>query len=134
MLTYYTRVDILDTMKRILSKFSRFVRKVKAYFPSRLPVGMTEFDAWAADIIDLYGAPDNDSVRFAIATMVLHCPAQDAYKPKHYFGLTVSKSMSNQVAAAIVQELKAKQEAAIKEAARLAAEEAASNVTKISSN
>lgn len=98
-------------MKSLLVKLHRAVRLLKAYIPSRLPSGMAEFEAWSNDIIDLYGAPKNDSIRFALATMILHCDALDAYKSKHYFGLNVLKGMSNQVASGVMHELKKKQEA-----------------------
>lgn len=144
MLTYYTSVVILNTMRRVLEKVKEFKGKLKkidlkralrkslALVPSKLPVGKLEFDAWADDIMDLYNTPKNDSVKFAIATMILHCDPTSAYKPKHYFGLSINKSMSNQVASVVIQELKAKQQAAMaEEAAKVAAE---LDVAKISSN
>lgn len=99
-------------MKTLVLKFKRFLRKAKAYLPSPLPSGMTEFDAWSDEVLDLYGAPNNDSTKFALATMILHAGPQDSHKPMHYFGRTMRKSMANQVAAGVMQELKAKQEAA----------------------
>lgn len=88
-----------------------------AELPARLPVGRTEFEEWAKSIIDLSGAPDNDSTRFALASMILHASPDKSNVPKQEFVSKLQKFMSNQVAAAIMQELKAKQEAALKAAA-----------------
>ena len=105
----------------------RLVRHALSFIPTKVPTGITEFHAWAEDIIDLAGAPKNDSVKFSIAAMVPHSNSQDAYKPKRYYVLTLMKAMANQVAYAIVQELKTKQAEA--EAARIAAEAAKSEVS-----
>jgi hypothetical protein len=93
---------------------------IQYHEPSPLPVGVTEFHAWADKVIEAAGAPNNDSVKFALATMILHAGPQDAEKPLSYFILSLKKSMANQVAAGIMQELKAKQQA--EEAARIEAE------------
>lgn len=111
-------------------KIKRLLRKVLAMLPSRLPSGVSEFEAWSVDIIDLYEAPNNDSIRFALATMILHAGAQDAYKSKHFFGISLRKSMANQVAAAVMQDLKTKQQEAI--AREAAAKEAAEKPSETS--
>lgn len=115
-------------MKRMAQKLKELVNKVKILavklsfmFPTKLPQGMTEFDAWANDISNVYGLPSNDSVKFALATMVLHAKSTDAYVPKHYFGMSALKSAANQVAAGVMQDLKQKQAEAIKQAQELAA-------------
>lgn len=96
---------------------SRFFRRLLAFFPTKLPSGLQEFDMWAEDIIDLYQAPNNDSVKFTLAVMVLHLDSTTAYKPKEYFGRSLFKGMANQVVSQIIQDLKTKQqdEAKLKE-------------------
>lgn len=89
-----------------LKNFSRFV---KSFLPSKLPVGKTEFDVWASDIIALAGAPDNDSFRFALATMVLHTPANRFHAPKRSFVIEMKKGMANEVASFVMHEMKRKQ-------------------------
>lgn len=101
-------------MKQQLKRlFNRFL----ALLPSRLPQGIAEFEAWAVSIIVIYGMPDNDSVRFALAVAILHLPSTAAYKPKEYFGRTLIKGASSQVAGQVMEDLKAKQKAAAQEAA-----------------
>lgn len=100
-------------MKLIRQKLSLFLNKVLFLFPSSLPVGMTEFKSWMDSIIQTYAIPDNDSSRFALATMILHLSSTISSKPKVHFARSMRKAMANQVAAAVMQDLKAKQQAAI---------------------
>jgi hypothetical protein len=107
------------------NKLKKAVSRFRALFPSRLPQGVTEFETWSDSIIELYGAPNNDSVKFSIAVMVLHLPSTTAYKSKEFFGRSLYKAMSNQVVSQVIQDLKTKQEQAKQ------AEAAASNVQAI---
>lgn len=84
--------------------------KIEALIP--LPIGVTEFGVWADEIIRLAKAPDNDSTRFALATMILHTPQEKHELPYSHFVGLLHKSMANQVAAGVMQDLKAKQETA----------------------
>lgn len=86
------------------------IKQILAHLPSKLPQGKSEFDVWADDIIETYNMPNNDSIKFALATAVMHLSATDAFKPKAYFGRILIKGASNQVVYAIMQELKVKQE------------------------
>lgn len=99
-------------MKTQLLKLKRCFLKLAAWFPTKIPTGVAEQNAWVDSIIDLYAFPNNDSLRFAIATMILHGGPTEARKPKRYFYLAVSAGMSRQVAADAMQTLKNKQIAA----------------------
>lgn len=100
--------------------FIKTVNKVRDFFPSPLPQGLTEFNTWSASLIDTYDFPDNDSIRFALSTMIMHLDATAAYKPKRYFALTVKTGMAKQVAAQVFQDIKlAQQEAEAKAASEL---------------
>lgn len=102
-------------MKTIISKIKQFFKDLTEFKrPQKLPQGVTEFNAWAGDIISHYGLPDNDSVRFMLATMILHAKEDAAYLSKEYFGKRALKSAANQVAAGVMQDLKEKQTAKIK--------------------
>jgi hypothetical protein len=90
--------------------------RIRGRFTSPLPLGLTEFNTWTDSIINAYGLPDNDSTYFTLAVMILHMPANlDAF-PKAKVAAQVRKAMSNQVVSQVIQDLKAKQEAAIKAA------------------
>lgn len=87
--------------------FQRFL----ALFPSKLPQGMTEFDNFYKDIVEIYGVPDNGSVRFTLGFLILHLDPTTAYKPKEYFGRALFKLAANQVVNQVINEEKAKAEA-----------------------
>jgi hypothetical protein len=90
---------------------------------------MTEFETWAASIITTYDFPNNDSVRFALATMIIHSGPQDDAKPKYQFARAVRASMSKQIAGGVFQDIKTRQiEAQKAEAAKLAEATAPSQV------
>jgi len=86
-----------------------YTAKALSYLPSKLPQGMTEFETWAKSIIDTYQMPDNESVRFALASAVLHLPATAAYTSKAYFGKILLKGASSQVSYQVMEDLKTKQ-------------------------
>jgi hypothetical protein len=97
-------------MKTIIVKIKKIINRLLAFVPTPLPVGKAEFDIWVESILDMSTVPKNDSTAFALATMVLHLPPTANYKAKEYFLRHLHKSAANQVAAALMQELKAKQE------------------------
>lgn len=101
-------------MNKILTKVKNVFNRLFFYLPTPLPIGMNDFDSWAQSIINVYLLPDNDSTRFALATMILHLDSTSSSKPKAYFGRATRKSMSNQIAAGVMQDLKQKQADKIK--------------------
>lgn len=81
---------------------------------NELPKGMTEFESYAAEIIKESGLPDNDSTRWALGIAVMHTPApnlKDFTSVADYLTATLQKGAFNQIAAQVVNDLKAKQEA-----------------------
>ncbi len=112
-------------MDTIINKVKLYFKRLMAWLPSPLPVGMTAFQEWASSIVELYGLPDNDSSRWALATQLLHVNATSYYKSKRYFGVCSLKSMANQIAAGVMQDLKAKQAAEQAKAAEAANVQAA---------
>lgn len=111
----------MNTVFTLLDKLKSFKLYLQALRPSPLPQGISEFNDWATDIIRLSGAPDNDSVRFALAAMIMHLESTTASKPKLFFALALRKGAANQVAHAIMMDLKAKQAAQEAERQKLAA-------------
>lgn len=92
----------------------RSIKRLLANFPTKLPQGVSEFETWSDDILDIYQMPNNDSLKFALAVSILHLKSTDAYMPKSFFGKTLIKGAASQVAGSIMQECKARQEAAAK--------------------
>lgn len=81
-----------------------------------LPVGVTEFNDWASRIINLTNLPqvDPEGMAFALATMVLHLGPTESHKEDAYFVHSLRKSASNQIAHAMMVDLKAKATARFK--------------------
>lgn len=88
------------------------LKRALSYFPTQLPVGTAQFDTFANDIIALAGNyADTDSMRFAIASMLIHAPHDKGSLSKHYFVVRLRKSAANQIASQVFQEIKTKQDA-----------------------
>lgn len=113
-------------MKQIVKKVKVFIQKLLDRRSTRLPDGMQEFEVWAQSLVDTYGFPDNPSVRFMFAAMVLNLGQTEAYKPKRFFALSGLAAASKEIAHAKMVALKEAQEA------KVAAErDAASNALAI---
>lgn len=101
----------------------KLIKRLLSYFPTPLPVGLSQFNTWADSIIELSGDyADRDSMTFAIASMVIHLPAGTASVPKNFFVKSLRKSAANQVASQVFQDIKSKQAEAM---AKLKAEDTA---------
>lgn len=98
-------------MNMKLTKIKQFLSKLRNFLPSALPRGMSDFDSWSDDVISTYDLPANDSIKFALATMILHLGPTDSHKSKRYFAKCVLKGMSAQVASSVMYTLKEKQKA-----------------------
>jgi len=103
----------MNSLNSILNSIRNLALKLRALFPSAMPIGLAEHKAWADSIISLYDFPDNDSVRFALATMVLHLGPTAAYRSKFYFSIMLKAGAAKQVASAVFQEIKIKQQAEV---------------------
>ncbi len=75
---------------------------------------MGAFDTWADDIAATYALPtqDRDSIRFALATIIMHLDQATAFRSKWYFVLMLRSSAAKQVAGGVFHEIKTKQQAA----------------------
>ncbi len=106
-------------MKNVLNTIKKLAKQVRGLFPSALPTGLTAFNAWADDISDTYFMPtsDKDSIRFSLASIVMHLGPTAAYRSKFYFALVLRAGAAKQVAGAAFYEIKNKQQEAAKAAA-----------------
>lgn len=116
----------MDTLR---NKIIRFINQVAGLIPVAVPVGMTEFQTWADEIIATYSLPaDPDSIKFSLATVIMHLGPTAAYRSKFYFFLVLRAGMAKQVAGAVFQDIKQKQ------MARLKAEQEATQAQTASDN
>ena len=103
------------------------INQIKGLWPAKLPVGMTAHKAWADNIIKTYGLPDNDSIRFTLAVNLMHVEQTTHRKADFFFYKKVHKGMANEVANAVIMDLKQKQ---AEEAEAAKAKEAEEPATK----
>jgi hypothetical protein len=76
-----------------------------------LPIGRSQFIEWSDRIIQ--GAQvegKKESLRFALAAMIMHLGPTEAFKEDGYFILALRKSASNQTAHHLMSEIKELQE------------------------
>lgn len=99
---------------KIITKIVKVYKKIRGLLPSALPTGATAFNAWADDIQDTYWLPtsDTDSVRYTLATIIMHLNQSSAFKSKWYFVQTLRASAAKQVAGNAFYEIKTRQQAA----------------------
>ena len=118
------------------------LKKALSYFPTKLPTGMSEFEAWSNDIIELTGPlAEPTSLKFALADMILRIGPlkNDKYQtipgsvPKNYFVQALRKIASSQIASGVLHQIKVDQEAAQKAAAEKAQAEATAATTEATS-
>lgn len=89
---------------------TKFLTLLLRFFPRPLPLGRQEFYDWSDRIISQCGDfADAESMRFVLATNVLHLGQQTAYKSDEFFIRTLKKAAANQVSSQIFQEIKVKQ-------------------------
>lgn len=102
--------------------------RLLSLIPRRLPVGMTEFHIWADRIISLSGQfADSDSMKFALASQVMHLGAQRSSVPDRYFVNSMRKAAANQVASQVFQDIKTRQLEKAQAEATASQEDKASN-------
>jgi CRISPR/Cas system CMR-associated protein Cmr5 small subunit len=97
-------------MKSFLLKIKAFLLKlVYRFIPSKIPTGVEELEKFSKDIIDLYKFPDFPSYHHAIATMIMHLGPLQNTVTRHYVARGIQKSMANQVAYQVIQNIKQKE-------------------------
>lgn len=101
------------------------------YIPRTLPVGLTAFHEWAERIISISGNfADSDSMKWALASQIMHLGAQHSRKPDIYFVHSMRKAAANQVASQVFQDIKIKQQEAAAKAAEVPVVETVPDVEK----
>lgn len=88
----------------------RFFLTLLNRIPRKLPAGLTEFEAWIDRIVTQTGLiADIDSMRFALASILIHADSKHGALPDKYFTDRLVKSAANQVASQVFQDIKTKQ-------------------------
>lgn len=103
----------------------RIINNLAAKLPSRLPRSQEEHQEWASSIIALSELEDSETLRHALASLIMHLSPVTTSCPKAYFVRSLQKAVVNDVAFNVLQQLKQK---AIEEQRERQAREAASQV------
>jgi hypothetical protein len=72
-----------------------------------LPIGRTEFEAWAKDIIAKAAVPGltEESAKFTLCSMLLHLPSTQSMKMDGFFVHAMRKAAVNETAYQILREI-----------------------------
>lgn len=90
---------------------NRLLLILLSFIPRPLPVGMTAFEKWSARILLQAGNyADPDSMRFALASQLMHLGPQVSSKCDNFFTSSLRKAAVNQVASQVFQDIKKKQQ------------------------
>lgn len=102
-------------------KLIRVLNQILGLFPSRLPTGVAEFQAWAQSIADTYTLPtqDQDSIQFTLATIIQHSAKDQAFASKYRFANLLRAGATKQIAGHIFTVIRTKK---LDEIAKLEAE------------
>ena len=116
----------------MLNRLRLALKRVLAKMPTRLPQGLTEFEAWVNDIYELSGTVMTlDSARFALATTIINLPPTANRRPKSYFVQVLQKGSASEVAAYVFHDIKQKQKAAFEAAQQEAMKKTAEEKAKL---
>ncbi len=85
-------------MKKLL-KISR------SFLPRRLPTGLTEFNNWVKDVVELSELPNNDSTRRVAAQFIMQLPPALAYLSLRKVSNQLIKAAANQVAYQVAKDI-----------------------------
>ena len=93
--------------RRAIQKRVEYLKEMRP-----LPLGRKEFEAWSKEIIKLAEVPGltEESGQFALSEMILHVKPTQSFESYAHFVHSLRKGAANQVAHAIFQEIKQRQQ------------------------
>lgn len=120
---------------KVFNQLKKLINQIRGFFPSRVPAGLTEYNAWIKSITDTYECPGNErSIRFVLSSLLMRLAPAEAYKSKWYFACSLKRTAAAQVAVYEQERIKEEQRAeqlAAQQAEATATEEAAANEQSI---
>ncbi len=89
------------------------VKRLLSYLPTRLPLGMAEFETWSNTIVSLLGPGlekvPTDDVKFVLSTILQRIAPDEHRRSMQYFVRSLRSAATKQVAAQAFQDIKQKQ-------------------------
>ncbi len=99
------------------------VKRILSRFPSQLPVGLTHYREWLAEVVELIGPIATiEDLQFCVSAEVLRLGPTTCSIAKHTLVRKVRAGAAKQIAGFVFTEIKEKQQAAQQAAAKQAAE------------
>ena len=102
-------------MNKLTPKVIKTLKFLRGFFPQKLPTGVLEFNQFCSNILDTYNLPHLPSYKHALASMIMHLGPTTLYKSPWFFAVSVKKSMANQTAYEMIQQIKEEAELKAKE-------------------
>lgn len=99
----------------------KLLLKLLSFFPSKLPLGMSDFKAWADEVVELAELPINDTMHWTLANMLIESDKLSDAKPKRFYVKRLRKAAVNQVAAFVMHDLQSQKVAKDEDAKKAAA-------------
>lgn len=132
----HSRLMNIDAIK---NKAKFYVEKAKAFLPSSLPQGESEFNAWVDSLSTLFKLPTaaRTDLEHVFCSMIINLGPLEDKKPKYYFVKAIRMAAAKQVAGSKFYEIqmakKAAHEASVK-AAQAKSVEVTTNLKVVPSN
>jgi len=93
-------------LNNVLNKLRNVLKHLLSFYPTALPVGMSDFKPWGDSILNLSRCPNNETTQGALAVMVLHLGPTECNKPKRYFIKAMNMGAAKEIAHAVFQQIK----------------------------
>lgn len=103
-------------------RIKKLVSYLAGFFPRPLPIGRHQFDKLCDNLFYTYGFPDLLSYRRTIATMIMHHTNESHMASPYSFARAIKKAQANEIAFAMLQELKEKELKEMEEIKQVVAE------------
>ncbi len=100
---------------KTMTHVKRLIKQLLGFFPSRLPVGMSEFDTWVDSLTSTYKLATSDmtTIKWVLASTIVRLNPTVAYKSKFYFYLVIQAAAAKEIAGGVFVKIKEDQRAAI---------------------
>lgn len=94
------------------------VKRLLGYFPTKLPVGMSHYNAWVAEVAELIGPiSTQDELEFCVSAEVMRLGPNTCSVSKNFLANRVRAGAAKQIAGAKFAEIKEKQQERLKQQA-----------------
>lgn len=96
----------------LLTRLKGYLRLIRNLFPEEPPQGIAAFHALADAVVRDYNLPDNDSIRFALAAMIMNGQGKSGsvYKSKFQYAIMLKEAAAKQVAGQVFYDIKTAQQ------------------------